>query len=310
MTAPSGRTVAVLGDALVDELRDSGGVREFPGGTALNVAIGLSVLGTRSALFAAVAPDDDGARIRAHLGTFDVPLVASPAPLGTGRAVSERIDGEPRYTFLGAALEARVQFDDASLAAVRASDAVAVTGVPFDDPAQVDDLAAALADAAFVAVDPNPRPARLRDADAFRRGFERIVAGAALVKVGEDDAALLGYGAVENARDVLLAAGAHTVVSTLGAGGARLDTAEVSVTAAIPAYPGAIVDTMGAGDSVLAAMVDQLVRAESWRRWGAADWEAALGQAMLVAAATCRHEGGLLRIPRDPADGPFDRIGT
>ena len=34
--------IVVIGDALIDELRDEHGVREFVGGAALNVAVGLS----------------------------------------------------------------------------------------------------------------------------------------------------------------------------------------------------------------------------------------------------------------------------
>ena len=34
--------VVVVGDALIDELRDDTGVREFVGGAALNVAVGLA----------------------------------------------------------------------------------------------------------------------------------------------------------------------------------------------------------------------------------------------------------------------------
>ncbi|WP_368665902.1 PfkB family carbohydrate kinase [Cryobacterium sp. Y62] len=44
--------VAVVGDALIDVLRDSEASREFPGGAALNVAVGLAVLGVPTTLMA------------------------------------------------------------------------------------------------------------------------------------------------------------------------------------------------------------------------------------------------------------------
>ena len=47
-------SVVVIGDALIDELRDDAGVKEFVGGAALNVAVGLSRLGVPTTLIAMV----------------------------------------------------------------------------------------------------------------------------------------------------------------------------------------------------------------------------------------------------------------
>ena len=51
-TSPS---VVVIGDALIDEIRDGTGVRELVGGAALNVAVGLRRLGVPTTLIAMVA---------------------------------------------------------------------------------------------------------------------------------------------------------------------------------------------------------------------------------------------------------------
>ncbi|MFZ8396228.1 PfkB family carbohydrate kinase, partial [Staphylococcus aureus] len=59
--------VVVIGDALIDELRDDEGVREFVGGAALNVAVGLSRLGVPASLIAMVGDDAAGDQIRAYL---------------------------------------------------------------------------------------------------------------------------------------------------------------------------------------------------------------------------------------------------
>ena len=50
-------TVVVVGDALIDELRDDHGVREFVGGAALNVAVGLAQLGVPATLVAKLGDD-------------------------------------------------------------------------------------------------------------------------------------------------------------------------------------------------------------------------------------------------------------
>ena len=57
-------SVVVIGDALIDELRDDTGVKEFVGGAALNVAVGLSRLGVPTTLIAMVGDDEAGAKTR------------------------------------------------------------------------------------------------------------------------------------------------------------------------------------------------------------------------------------------------------
>ncbi|WP_242868700.1 PfkB family carbohydrate kinase, partial [Microbacterium oxydans] len=47
-------SVVVIGDALIDEIRDDAGVRELVGGAALNVAVGLRRLGVDTTLVAMV----------------------------------------------------------------------------------------------------------------------------------------------------------------------------------------------------------------------------------------------------------------
>lgn len=65
-------SVVVIGDALIDELRDDAGVKEFVGGAALNVAVGLSRLGVPTTLIAMVGDDEAGAKIRAYLDDYGV----------------------------------------------------------------------------------------------------------------------------------------------------------------------------------------------------------------------------------------------
>ena len=71
--------------------------------------------------------------------------------------------------------------------------------------------------------------------------------------------------------------------------------------------PGRIVDTMGAGDAAFAAAVAALVEGVPA---GEAAWSAAMQRAMDVAAATCRFEGALLRLPESLVGVDLDRIGT
>ena len=291
----SGRIV-VIGDALIDEIRDDAGVREFVGGAGLNVAVGLSRLGVPASLIAMVGDDAAGEQIRAYLADYDVELLASPAAHGSSRAVSTRsAEGEPQYVFNDAAQNRRVAYGAAERAAIAAAPMVVVSCFPFDDRGQTDALVDAVASAGTpLAIDPNPRSGMLHDRDEFVRGFERAASGALLVKVGEDDAQLLYGTSLDDLRDRLTGLGVDAVLATYGAGGAAIVAGDVTVSRGISNLPGRIVDTMGGGDAVLATTA-ALVRERLPEV--AADWDAVLSRAMDVAAATCRSEGALLRTP-------------
>ncbi len=286
--------VVVIGDALIDEMRDDAGVREFVGGAALNVAVGLAVLGVPTTLIAMVGDDEPGERIRTHLATFGVELLATPSSLGTARAVSERHGGaEPVYVFNRASRERRIRFGDAERAAIASAPVTAVSCVAFDDREQAAEMASALADrGGALVVDPNPRAGMMRDLDAFVAGFEAVVPGADLVKVGDDDAAMLYRASLDAATARLAALGAAAVLATAGADGAAVTASGTTIQRPIAVLPGEIVDTMGAGDSMTATFIAGLAGGIPD---SAGAWTALVDRALLIAAATCRYEGALLR---------------
>mgnify|MGYP001562510142 CR=1 FL=1 len=284
----------VIGDALIDEIRDGIGVRELVGGAALNVAVGLRRLGIPTTLIAMVGDDEAGAHIREYLRDHDVTLIASPAPRGSSRAIVTRApNGEPEYVFNEAAQRRTIRYDDAARAAIADAGIVAISCFPFDVHEEVDALVGALGDAPL-AVDPNPRAGMMTDRVRFLRGFEHLAKRAALVKVGADDAAMLYDGDVHALRARLLALGADAVLATAGPEGAVLESHAGSFHAPIAKLPGPIVDTVGAGDATLAAITAGLAAGEPETDAG---WQELVDQAMLIAAATCRAEGGLLRTP-------------
>ncbi|MBG6213995.1 MAG: PfkB family carbohydrate kinase [Cryobacterium sp.] len=289
--------VVVVGDALIDVLRDSESSREFAGGAALNVAVGLAVLGVPTTLIAMVGDDADGTVLRAFLDQYDVQLIATPGPLGSSRAVSDRTDGEPRYFFNDAAKARRIEFGVAECAALKGAALVVVSCFPFDDTAQTEAFAACVSDPEHrLVIDPNPRAGMLHDGPRFVRNFEALAARSLLVKVGDEDADLLYESTLDELRERLVDAGAHTVLATAGRLGASVSFANnKQVSAPIAKLDGPVIDTMGAGDATLAASVCTIVTDGVPQDLAA--WQALLADAMLTAAATCRHEGALLRRP-------------
>lgn len=297
--------VVVIGDALIDELHDDRGAREFVGGAALNVAVGVARLGVPATLIAMVGDDEPGAIIRSYLDDAGVRLLSTPSAHGSSRAVSTRDSGgEPVYEFNAAARVRRIRFGDAERATIAEATITVVSCFPFDDAAQTAELGDAVRDAAgLVAIDPNPRAGMLHDRAEFVRGFEAAAAVADLVKVGDDDAELLYGEPLDALAGRLRASGAGVVLATRGADGATILADGVEVSRPISAVPLPIVDTMGAGDAVLASTVCSLL---SGRPHDAAGWSALLERAMDVAAATCRFEGALLRLPSTLAGFSLD----
>ncbi|HCS61861.1 MAG TPA: hypothetical protein DIW46_10790 [Microbacterium sp.] len=294
------QNAVVIGDALIDEIHDSGGVRELVGGAALNVAVGLRRLGVPTTLIAMVGDDEAGAHIREYLSDHGVQLVTSVAPRGSSRAVVQRAsNGEPTYVFNEAAQRRSIRYGERALQAIADADLAVISCFPFDDSEEVDATATALA-GSRIAIDPNPRTGMLSDREEFVRGFERMAAGATIVKVGADDADILYDGDLDALRARLRALGCDAVLATAGADGAVLESDAGIFTAPIASLPGRIVDTVGAGDATLSGVAAGLVGARPTR---AEDWQRLLNRAMDVAAATCRGEGGLLRTPESLEDG-------
>jgi len=283
--------VVVIGDALIDELVGDDGTSHHVGGSALNVAVGLSILGVPATLVAMIGDDVDGALIRAHLADFGVELLPTLTPHGTGIARSERVDGEPRYSFTESMVRRTLDFDAAQRAAISRAEVVAISGFPFDVAPQVQLLTDAVAGRPLVAVDPNPRTGLMHDPVAFRDALLAFGGAAQLIKLGDDDARMLwGTAAFELAPRLL--ARYPYVLTTEGAGGAAIRIGDARWRHPSLVDADAVVDTMGAGDAVFASVLAEIATVGV----GEIDWFGALERAMRVAAATVAQPGALLRV--------------
>ena len=105
-----------------------------------------------------------------------------------------------------------------------------------------------------IVFDPNIRPSVLGDRVKYRSAVERWFEISDVIKMSDDDLKWLGYSAVEGLFDF----GAKLVVVTRGSEGISgyTPTGEVSV----PGVTVEVVDTVGAGDTVGAVIVEGIVR--------------------------------------------------
>lgn len=283
--------VAVVGDALVDIVDG----RDVPGGAALNVATGLARLGDDVDLVAMVADDGPGRLLRAQCERHGVRLVATEAPHGTATATATRVGDTMRYDFNEAG---RRRFVDvaSALPTLDAADLVVVSCLAFEDPAQAGPLLDIRDPERRLVLDPNPRPGYLPTADAVLRfgvAVELAASRSRLVKIGDEDAHLVWGKDVHAVAARLTDAGVPTVLVTEGPRGATAYTPTGRIHAPIHPMREPIVDTIGAGDATIAAVAAALADGEIDDEL----WSDVLFDAMRIAAATCRVEGGLLQLP-------------
>jgi fructokinase len=301
--------IAVLGEAVVDLVeQDEQVYRAHPGGSPLNVAVGLGRLGRPTVLHARVGADAFGRLFRRHLaasGVADHGLVTAAEP-STLAVASIGPGGVASYDFWVAGT-ADWQWTAAELAAAPGPDAVALhTG---SMALEVEPGAGLILDllrrehargAVTVCYDPNVRLARLGPVDAGRRRVETAVGLSDLVKVSADDLGWLypELDAVQAARRWAGAPGPGLVVVTLGAGGSAGVTAG-GLLRRCPAWPVEVVDTVGAGDAFMSGLLDALAGAgrlgpgsrAGLAGLGADDLDQLLRHASRVAALTCARPG-------------------
>ncbi len=254
----------VIGEALIDEVVAGAETSRHVGGSPANVAIGLGRLGVPTRLHTAIGDDADGAMIRRHLDDSGVTLTeTSVVNEGTSTAVATlSSDGSASYRF-------SVRWDPAPLTQREAPTLVHAGSLgAFLSPGSAvtgDLIAHARANGSLITFDPNIRPALMPDRERIRVAFDGFVSRSHLVKLSDEDADFLFAGmSSETVLDHLVESGAAVAAITLGAGGAHLASGSERVRVA-PA-PIRVADTVGAGDSFMAALIWALAfDGEGWR---------------------------------------------
>ncbi|MDO5051938.1 MAG: carbohydrate kinase family protein [Pseudoclavibacter sp.] len=292
--------VVVIGDARVQELLDRGGRSRTRsvGGPGANIAGNLALLGVPCVLLASLGRDAAGRRVRETLEELGVEVLASASRHGTGRAASMAGPAGVSTVYDRACRDRAVAFDEAQRERIDRAPLVIVSGFPFDRPGQHRRLLDAVAQPQNrLVLDPNPRAGLLRDAEAFRRNAGRHASSALLVHLSERDAPLLAPAPAQGAptsAERLLAAGAAHVLASAGPGPARwLGRSGIDVALPAPRLPGPVVDPLGAGDALVAAVAAGLLRTPRplWPQRA----RSILAAAMSLAGATVRQRGPCLQ---------------
>ncbi|WP_300682646.1 carbohydrate kinase [Nocardioides sp.] len=311
MTSPGDRfpaAITVVGEAVVDRVRRAEGtLRETPGGSPANVALGLARLGHPTTFLTQLGEDAAGALLRDHLQGAGVILDVSTTPSGrTSTALATlAADGSATYEFdLAFALPPLTTAEIDRLCDVAVLHVGSVSAILGEDWGRVRDLAGAARGAALVSYDVNLRPALTGAGDDVRARVEALAATADLVKASDEDLAALWPGlAPHESAAHLLSLGASAVVVTLGGDGCLAITSALDVRR--PAHRTTVVDTIGAGDSFMAGLL-HAVAGTDLALLDAPAWERVLDRAAANAAFTVAHAGAAMPSPAEVANPDLD----
>ena len=295
--------IVICGDALIDFLPVQAEGRAAylpaPGGSCRNIASGLGRLGAAVGFMGGLSTDFFGDLIADSLRRDGVSLVyAARLPDSSTLAFVQLGEGEPAYAFYDQGSAHRSWTRAASPALDDAVTALHVGSLTLIAPPVADEillLMRAQKGRRVLAIDPNCRPGLTGDLPGYRARLNQVFQLADIIKLSVADLDYLRPGAEPDriARD-WIAAGASLVVLTRGGDGASAWTRDGQVS--VPAAHVELVDTVGAGDSFIAAVLFQLDRmgllaVGRLDRIDRAQAQTVLGFAVRVAAITCSRVG-------------------
>lgn len=290
--------VLVVGEALVDIVhRADGSIDESPGGSPANVALALGRLGRSPRLLTSIGDDAHGQVVREWLQGSDVSVQGLPAARTSTALARLDADGAATYEFdLDWLVEASgVTTADAlhigSIAATLEPGASAVAGLLEGHRGR-----------ALISYDPNIRPSLIDDREATRRRVRSLIARADVVKASDEDIAWLHPG--EDIADIArswLRSGPALVVVTTGSSGCLVVTPGFEFR--VPAVKVDVVDTVGAGDTFMAGLIDGLLSEGAFGAAARAVLES-LGEAQLTSLLARSAVAAAVTVSRPGADPP------
>ncbi len=283
--------IVSCGEALVDLVPDP-----VPGGGPMNVAVAAARLDAPSAFVGCVSTDANGELIWRHLVSNGVDVrAAQRADAPTARAI---IEHTPRLAFRFEGLgTADTMLDSVDLAPLGGGPHILHGGTLGLFRGRTAESLAGLVERhdGLVSLDPNIRPQIIDDPVAWHGYHERWLARTDVYKASDEDLEWIWSDrSAESSAAWLVDAGVTAVVLTRGADGLTILTADGEVT--VPAPATSVVDTVGAGDTIVATMLTSLfehgvTEAGSLSELGHAEWERFGRRAVVAAAVTCSRPG-------------------
>lgn len=256
----------VCGEAIFDFFSDAGSVDEVgpvvlrgvEGGSPYNVAIGLARLGRCVALATHIFDDALGRRLEATLRRESVDLSFARRGAGATPLALIEIDiaGVPRYAFHG--IREICVHPEISTSTRSELTGIHVGSIPIVSACSSERLLELIgnADGPLISFDPNVRLSVEPDRTRWRTQIEHFRRHAHLIKVSTEDLKAI-YGSQCDAHKIAalwVDGETSIVVLTRGENGCVLFSPQCQPLE-LPAVPAHVVDTVGAGDSFMAAIL-------------------------------------------------------
>ena len=268
-----------IGELLIDfvsttpdvTLAAAPGFVKAPGGAPANVAVGLAKLGIDAGFIGKVGADAFGDFLRETLAQNRVntdSLIADATARTTLAFIATRSDGMKDITFYrhpGA--DIRLSPDELDADAIQSAalfhyGSVGLSHSPSRE-ATLEAIKAAKTGGALLSYDANLRLMLWDDADDAKRWIWEVMPYADVVKISEEEWEFImgDVSFATGAKRILEQQGASLVVITLGEKGCYYTNG--SAEGAVDGFAAKVVDTLGAGDAFVAAMLSQLLQHEN-----------------------------------------------
>ncbi|MFC8434849.1 carbohydrate kinase [Streptomyces sp. NPDC057253] len=290
--------IVVAGEALIDLVPQGrgalAGLKPALGGGPYNTAVALGRLGSPTAFCSRTSLDAFGEALLDGLreAGVDVSAVQRGSEPTTLAVATIDDGGSAAYSFYVDGTADRLFTAPAALPSGTRAVSFGTCSLVLEPGASAYEelLRNAAAQGVFTALDPNIRAGLIPDADAYRARFKSWLPSVSLLKLSEEDALWLGGTPQE-----WLAAGPSAVVITHGGDGLTVFTRDGSALP-VPGEKVDVVDTIGAGDTVNAALLHGLaaldaLSPEALAALSVDDWTRLLRFAARAAAITCSRAG-------------------
>ncbi|MET8165382.1 carbohydrate kinase [Streptomyces sp. NPDC005329] len=290
--------IVVAGEALIDLVPQGAGalagLQPALGGGPYNTAVALGRLGSPTAFCSRTSRDAFGEALLAGLrkSGVDVSAVQRGAEPTTLAVATLDGNGSAAYSFYVDGTADRLFTAPDTLPAGTRAVSFGTCSLALEPGASAYEelMRTAASQGLFTALDPNIRAGLIPDADAYRARFKSWLPSVSLLKLSAEDAEWLGGTPRE-----WLSAGPSAVVITQGGDGLTAFTQGGAVYS-VPGEQVDVVDTIGAGDTVNAALLHGLSVRDAPSAAGLADlgadgWEQLLRFAARAAAITCSRAG-------------------
>ncbi|MEU9171515.1 carbohydrate kinase [Streptomyces sp. NPDC048420] len=290
--------IVVAGEALIDLVPQGrgalAGLKPALGGGPYNTAVALGRLGSPTAFCSRTSLDAFGEALLDGLreAGVDVSAVQRGSEPTTLAVATIDTHGSAAYSFYVDGTADRLFTAPAELPNGTRAVSFGTCSLVLEPGASAYEelLRTAAAQGVFTALDPNIRAGLIPDADAYRARFKSWLPSVSLLKLSEEDALWLGGTPRE-----WLAAGPSAVVITHGGDGLTVFTRD-GAALPVPGEKVDVVDTIGAGDTVNAALLHGLaaldaLSPEGFASLGTDDWTLLLRFAARAAAITCSRAG-------------------